>query len=148
MPGVKPAGAMKTPSGTFTLKLVVLLASATAFIVLSTACKKALILPTNERPIEIVMDAGGVTSSQSSDVVYKICKDLNAAAGSTVCEVRYYGKDGRLVPDKPNNRGLTMTGAVRSEAAANSAAADPVNVTQKATFATLNGASDFIDKIK
>jgi len=147
MLGVKPAGAMKTPSGTFALKLVVLVVSATAFIVLISACKKALILPTNERPIEIFMDAGGVASSQSSDVVYKICKDLNVAAGSTVCEVRYYANDGHLVP-APVDRGLTMTGAVRSEAAANSAAADPVNVTQKATFATLKDASDFINDIK
>ena len=54
---------MKIPSGTFALKLGILAASAVASIVLISACKKSLILPTNERPILIIFDAGGVKTA-------------------------------------------------------------------------------------
>src|SRR5207249_11057101 len=62
---VKPAGAMKTQSGTFALKLVILAANAVTSIVLFSACKKSLILPTNERPILIIFDAAGVKSTKT-----------------------------------------------------------------------------------
>ncbi len=136
---------MKPLSGTSALKLVVLVASVTASIVLVSACKKSLILPTNERPILIIMDAGGVKSSKPPDIVKTECKKLNDAAGKTVCEVKVYDNSGREVVD---NRSLTMTGAVRSETAANPGAPDPINVTQKAAFATLDDATRFLTNIK
>jgi len=147
VPGVKPAGAMKTLSGTFVLKLVILVASAVASIVLISACKKSLILPTNQRPILMIMDAGGVKTTKPPDDVKKACSDLNQYAGMLVCELAYYDKDGRQVFHE-DKRSLTMTRAVRSETAANPAAADPINVTQKVVFANLDEATDFLTKIK
>jgi hypothetical protein len=124
---------------------VVLAASAAALIVLVSACKKSLVLPTNQRPILIIMDAGGVKTSKPPDIVKTECKKLNDAAGKTVCEVKVYDNSGREVVD---NRSLTMTGAVRSETAANPVAPDPINVTQKAAFATFDDAKDFLNNIK
>jgi hypothetical protein len=59
--------------------------------------------------------------------------------------VKVYDNNGHEVQD---NRSLTMTNAVRSEAAANSAAADPINVTQKAVFANFDEATEFLKNIK
>ncbi|HEU5238412.1 MAG TPA: hypothetical protein VFU37_14860 [Pyrinomonadaceae bacterium] len=146
MPGAKPVGAMKILSGTFALKLVILAASAVASIVLISACKKSLILPTNERPILIIFDAGGVKTTKTPEEVQNACRDLNKS-GKGLCEIDYYDNEGhkRFHED---TRSLTMTRAVRSEAAGNQASADPINVMQKVAVATLDDATDFLGKIK
>ena len=141
---------MKTPSGTFPLKLVVLATTATALFVLISACKKSLVQiePTDKRPIVIVMDASGVKTTTSWDLLKNKCRDFNAAGGGEkVCEIAFYDNTGREVFHE-DNRSLTMTRAVRSDAAASSAAADPVNVTQKVAFATPAEAAAFLGLLK
>ena len=137
---------MKTQSGTFALKLVILAANAVTSIVLFSACKKSLILPTNERPILIIFDAAGVKTTKTPDEVQKACRDLNNS-GKGLCEIDFYNAKGDKLFHE-STRSLTMTRAVRSEAAANPASADPVHLMQKATVDTLDTATDFLGQIK
>jgi hypothetical protein len=135
MAGVKPAGAMKTPSGTFVLKLGILAASVTASIVLISACWKASLL-TGGDPILMIMDAHGVKTRASSDVVEKAFDDLIGKHGQGVCNVDYYVDDKKIW--HKGNRKLTTTGVIRSEAARTPAPADPTNLMQKVAFADLD----------
>jgi hypothetical protein len=145
MPGVKPAGVMRTPSRTVALKLGILAVGATASIILTSACKKSLILPTNERPILIIFDAGGVKTTKTAHEVQDECSKLNGS-GKGLCEIDYYNEKGEKVFHETPS--LTMTRAVRSEAAGNPASADPANLTQKVAVDTLDTATDFLGKIK
>ena len=136
---------MKTPSRTFALKLVILAVSVTASIVLISACKKPLVLPTDERPILIIFDAHGVKTTKTPDEVKDACNKLSKS-GKGLCEIDYYDNEGhKRFHEAP---GLAMTGAVRSEAAGNPASADPVNLSQKVAVATLDDATDFLSQIK
>src|SRR5947207_2668592 len=86
------ASAMKTPSGTFALKLVILAAGVTASIVLISACLKASLL-TGGDPILMIFDADGVKTRASSEDVAKAFDDLIGKHGKDVCNVDYYDKD-------------------------------------------------------
>ncbi len=133
---------MKTPSGTFALKLVILAASVTASIVLISACLKASLL-TGGDPILIIFDADGVKTRASSDVVEKAFDDLIGKHGKDVCNVDYYDKDHPHLGNPAwhkGNRGLTTRHAIRSKAAGNPAPADPTNLSQKVAFADLDEA--------
>jgi len=142
MPGVKPAGAMKPPSGTFALKLVVLAAGVTASIVLLSACWKLLFLGT-KKPILIFMGEPGMKVRASSEVVEKAFDDLIKKHGPKVCNVDYYDEN----QQKKWHRPLTMTGAVGSKESGNPAPADPTNVLQKVQFADLDEAQTFFSTV-
>jgi hypothetical protein len=142
MRGVKPAGAMKTPSGTFALKLVILAAGVSASIVLISACWKATILA-GDHPILMIMDKDGVKVRGSSEVVQKAFDDLIQKRGKDVCDVDYYDEH----QQKKWHRPLTMTGAVRSKAAGNPPPADPMNLLQKVAFADLDESQQFLSEI-
>jgi hypothetical protein len=144
MAGVKPAGAMKTPSGTFALKLVILAASVTASIVLISACWKASLL-TGGDPILMIMDGHGVKTRASSDVVEKAFNDLIGKHGQGVCNVDYYVDDKKIW--HKGNRGLTTTHAIRSKAAENPTPADPTNLVMKVAFADLDEEQTFVSTI-
>jgi hypothetical protein len=135
---------MKTPSGTFALKLVILAVGATASIILISACKK--LLPTADRPILILFDGGGVRTNKTPDEVQNACRNLNKS-GKGLCEIDYFNAKGEKLFHE-SSRSLTMTGAVRSEAAGNKASADPVHLMQKAVVDTLDTATDFLGQIK
>ncbi|HMH42213.1 MAG TPA: hypothetical protein VK557_01910 [Pyrinomonadaceae bacterium] len=132
---------MKTPSGTFALKLVVLAASAAALIVLISACKKSSVLGNQDRPILIIFMPPGAITKHSDDEVKTAFQNL----GQAMCNVDYYDKN---QVKKWHEGTLTLIGAIRSEASENQASVDPINVTQKATFASLDEATDFLTKIK
>jgi hypothetical protein len=140
MAGVKPAGAMKTPSGTFVLKLGILAASVTASIVLISACWKASLL-TGGDPILMIMDAHGVKTRAPSKVVEDAFADLIGKHGEGVCNVDYYDAAHPHLGNPAwhkGNRKLTTTGAIRSEAARTPASEDPTNLMQKVAFADLD----------
>jgi hypothetical protein len=139
MPGVKPAGAMKTPSGTFALKLGILAASVTASIVLISACQTIGI----DKPIHVLMIEPGMKVRASSQDVQKAFDNLIKKHGEKVCFVDYYDKN----QHKEWHRPLTMTGAVHSEAAGNPVPADPVNLMQKVAFANLDESQKFFSTI-
>jgi hypothetical protein len=142
MAGVKPAGAMKTPSGTFALKLVILAAGVSASIVLISACWKAAILA-GAHPILMIMDKDGVKVRASSEVVQKAFDDLIQKRGKDVCDIDYYDEH----QQKKWHRPLTMTGAVRSKAAENPPPADPMHLLQKVAFADLDESQQFFSEI-
>jgi hypothetical protein len=144
MPGVKPAGAMKTPSGTFALKLVILAAGVSASIVLISACWKSSIL-TGGKPILIIFDADGVKTRASSEVVEKAFDNLIEKHGDKVCNVDYYKDNNKLW--HRGNLHLTMIGAIRSDAGGNPAPADPSNLLQKVKFADLDETQTFFSTI-
>jgi len=133
---------MKTPSGTFALKLVILTAGVTASIVLVSACQKSAILVT-DKPVLILMKEPGVKVRASGDVE-KAFDALIEKHGKKVCNVDDYDEK----QQKKWHRPLKVTGAVRSEAAGNPAPADPVHLLQKVAFDTLDDATDFLSKIK
>lgn len=149
MHGVKPAGAMKTLSGTCVLKLVILAASATPSIVLISACERSqrsLAPAGNAPPILIIMSEPGVKVRASSDDVEKAFDNLISKHGENVCNVDYYDKDQKKLWHR-GNRELTMTSAMRSEAAGNPASADPTNLTQKVAFDSLDESQTFFSTI-
>lgn len=135
---------MKTPSGTFALKLAILAASVTALIVLISACWKASIL-TGGDPILIIMDADGVKTRASSDVVQKAFDELIGKHGENVCNVDYYEENKKRW--HKGNRGLTTTHAIRSKAAGNPTPADPSNLMQRVAFADLDESQQFFSTI-
>ncbi|HEU5248161.1 MAG TPA: hypothetical protein VFU09_13815 [Candidatus Udaeobacter sp.] len=135
---------MKTPSGTFALKLVILAASVTASIVLISACWKASFL-TGGDPILIIFDADGVKTRAPSADVEKAFDDLIKKHGEGVCNVDYY-KDNKKLWHK-GNRGLTTRHAIRSTAAGNPAPADPSNLVMKVAFADLDEEQEFLSTI-
>jgi hypothetical protein len=135
---------MKTPSGIFALKLVILAASVTASIVLISACWKASFL-TGGDPILMIMDADGVKTRASSDVVEKAFDDLIGKHGQGVCNVDYY-RDNKKLWHK-GNRGLTTRHAIRSQAAGNPTPADPTNLVMKVAFADLDEEQTFVSTI-
>jgi hypothetical protein len=143
-PGVKPAGAMKIPSGTFALKLGILAASVTASIVLISACWKASFL-TGGDPILMIMDAHGVKTRASSEVVENAFDKLIGKHGQGVCNVDYYVDDQKKW--HKGNRKLTTTGVIRSEAARTPAPADPSNLVMKVAFANLDEEQEFLSTI-
>ncbi len=137
---------MKTLSGTFVFKLVILVAIATASIVLVSACEKSPAPATGNPPIVICMNEPGVKVKASSKVVEDAFKQLIAKHGEKVCNVDYY--------DKPDHRDwhqgkgpLCMTSAVHSEAAGNPAPADPSHLVQRVAFDTLDEAQQFLSTI-
>jgi hypothetical protein len=144
VPGFKPAGAMKTLSGTFALKLVILAAGVTASIVLISACWKASFL-TGGDPILIIMDADGVKTRASSENVEKAFDKLIGKHGENVCNVDYY-EDNKKRWHK-GNRGLTTRHAIRSKAAENPTPADPTNLVMKVAFADLDESQQFFSTI-
>jgi hypothetical protein len=135
---------MKTPSGTFALKLGILAASVTASIILISACWKASFL-TGGRPILIIMDADGVKTRAPSADVEKAFDDLIKKHGDKVCNIDYY-KDNKKLWHK-GNRGLTTTHAIRSKAAGNPTPADPTNLVMKVAFADLDESQQFFSTI-
>jgi hypothetical protein len=144
MRGVKPAGAVKTPSRTVALKVVILAASVTASIVLISGCWKASFL-TGGDPILIIMDAHGVKVRAPSAVVESAFEDLIKKHGEGVCNVDYYVNDERKW--HKGNRKLTTTGAIRSKAAENPTPADPTNLVMKVAFADLDESQQFFSTI-
>ena len=135
---------MKTPSGIFAFKLVILAASVTASIVLISACSKASFL-TGGDPILIIFDADGVKTRASSENVEKAFDDLIKKHGDKVCNVDYY-KDNKKLWHK-GNRGLTTTHAIRSQAAGNPTPADPTSLMLKVAFADLDESQQFFSTI-
>jgi hypothetical protein len=135
---------MKTPSGTFVLKLGILAASVTASIVLISACWKASFL-TGGSPILVIMDATGVKTRAASKDVENAFDDLIRKHGEGVCNVDYYVDDKKKW--HKGNRKLIMTRATRSEAARTPAPADPTNLMQKVAFADLDESQQFFSTI-
>jgi hypothetical protein len=133
---------MKTLSGTFALKLVILTAGVTASIVLVSACRKSAILAT-DKPILILMNEPGVRARASSEDVEKAFDDLIKKHGKKVCNVDYYDEK----QQKKWHRPLTLTGAERSETSGNPAPADPVHLLQKVAFDTLDESQQFFSTI-
>src|SRR6266498_591327 len=133
---------MKTPSGTFALKLLILTAGVTASIVLVSACQKSAILVA-DKPVLIHMKKPGVKVRASEDVKKEFDK-LIESHGKDVCNVDYYDE----TQQRKWHRPLKVTGAVRSEAAGKPTPADPVHLLQKVAFDTLDDATDFLSKIK
>jgi len=133
---------MKTPSGTFALKLVILAASAAASIVLLSACWKLLFLGT-KKPILIFMGEPGMKVRAPSEVVEKAFDDLIKKRGAKVCNVDYYDEN----QQKKWHRPLTMTGAVRSKESGNPTPVDPINLMQKVAFADLDESQQFFSTI-
>ena len=134
---------MKIPSGTFALKLLTLAASATASIVLISACQKSSVSAKEDQPILIKFRPPGAKASEDDNRVREAFQKL----GPDNCNVDYYDKDQNKKWHEGNLQ-LTMTGAVRSEAAGNQASVDPVNLLQKVAFSDLEQATDFLGKIK
>ena len=135
---------MESPSGTFALKLGILAASVTASIVLISACQKSSVLVNEDHPILIIfMPPGANVAKHTEAEVRTAFQNL----GQAMCNVDYYDKN-QVKKWHEGNLHLTMTGAVRSEASGNQASVDPVNVTQKAVFGTLDQATDFLGQIK
>ena len=132
---------MKTLSGTFAFKLVILAASATASIVLISACQNYAALA--GRPILIHFMPPGMKTSDDEDKVREAFQKL----GPHNCNVDYYDKN-QVKKWHEGDLHLTMTGAIHSETSKKQASADPINVLQKAAFATLDEATDFLSKIK
>jgi hypothetical protein len=143
MAGVKPAGVMKTLSGTFPLKLGILAASVAASTVLISACQKSSVLPNQDHPILILFLPPGAPTERDEGEVRKAFQNL----GPDNCNVDYYDKN-QVKKWHEGNLHLTMTGAVRSEASGNQASVDPVNVLQKAAFTSVDQATDFLGQIK
>jgi len=137
---------MKTLSGTFALKLVILAAGVTASIVLISACWKASFL-TGGDPILVIMDGDGVKTRASSDVVGKAFDDLIRKHGEGVCNVNYYKNDPHRPDWHKGNRGLTTTHAIRSKAAGNPTPEDPTNLVMKVAFADLDESQQFFSTI-
>jgi hypothetical protein len=135
---------MKTLSGTFALKLVILAASVTVSIVLISACLKASLL-TGGDPILMIMDGHGVKTRASSEDVAKAFDKLIKDHGEGVCNVDYYVDDKKKW--HKGNRKLTTTGAIRSETAQTPAPADPTNLMQKVAFADLDEEQTFLSTI-
>jgi hypothetical protein len=133
---------MKTPSGTFALKLVVLAAGVTASIVLISACWKASFL-TGGKPILVIFDADGVKTRAPSADVEKAFDDLIKKHGDKVCNVDYY-KDNKKLWHKGN---LSLIGGFRSEAAGSPTPADPSNLVMKVQFADLDESQQFFSTI-
>jgi hypothetical protein len=138
---------MKTPSETFALKFGILAASATASIVLISACEKSRPPATGEPPVVFCMNPPGVKVKASSQAVEKAFDDLIAKHGKEVCNIDYYHDH----PDRPDwHRGqgrLCMTSAVRSEAGGTPAPADPSHLVQRVAFDTLDEAQQFLSTI-
>lgn len=138
---------MKTPSETFALKFGILAASATASIVLISACEKSSPPATGEPPVVFCMNPPGVKVKASSKVVEDAFKQLIAKHGEKVCNVDYYHDH----PDRPDwHQGqgrLCMTSAVRSEAGGTPAPADPSHLVQRVAFDTLDEAQQFLSTI-
>lgn len=147
-PTATPVGgsSMKNPSGTFALKLLILAASATAPVVLISACGFSPVSVTEKTPILIVMDEPGVRVRASSDKVKGAFDNLIGKHGENVCNVDYYDKDQKKLWHK-GNRGLTMTHAVRSKAAGNPTPVDPINLMQKVAFNDLDESQQFFSTI-
>jgi hypothetical protein len=139
---------MKTPFGTFASKLGILAVTATALTLLISACSRYFILPTKDRPILVKLEGGGVRTTKSPREIQEACRRLNEIAGNRVCDIIYYNKEGHEVFHEGK---LTITGAVRSEAAGNISPADQTDVgsvIQKLTFTNLDEAADFLGKMK
>ncbi len=138
---------MKTLSGTFAFKFGILAASATASIVLVSACEKSPAPATGNPPIVICMNEPGVKVKASSQAVEDEFKHLIAKHGEKVCNVDYYHDH----PDRPDwHQGqgrLCMTSAVRSEAGGTPAPADPSHLVQRVAFDALDEAQQFLSTI-
>jgi hypothetical protein len=135
---------MKTPSGTFALKLVILAAGVSASIVLISACWKASFL-TGGKPILIIFDADGVKTRAPSKVVEDAFDGLIGKHGEGVCNVDYY--DQNLRKWHKGNLHLTLTGAIHSTAAGNPTPADPTHLMQKVQFTDLDESQNFFSTI-
>ena len=137
---------MKTLSGTFVFKFGILAASATASIVLVSACEKSPAPATGNPPIVICMNEPGVKVKASSQAVEDEFKHLIGKHGEKVCNVDYYDKPDHK--DWHQGKGpLCMTSAVHSEAAGNPAPADPSHLVQRVAFDTLDEAQQFLSTI-
>ena len=137
--GLKPAGAMKALSGTFALKLMILVAGVTASII--SGCETIIVAI--DKPIIIKMNEPGMKVSALSKDVQDAFDKLIAKHGPNVCNVDYYDKNQHLEWHRP----LTMTGAVRSKVSGNPAPADPINLMQKVAFANFDEAQKFFSSI-
>jgi hypothetical protein len=134
---------MKTLSGTFALKLGTLAAGATASIVIISACQKSVVPANGERPVFVIFLPPGAKTSDDENKVRLAFQNL----GQDNCNVDYY--DQRQVKKwHEGHLHLTMTGAVHSEASGNQASVDPINVTQKIAFTSLDEATNFFSQIK
>lgn len=132
---------------TFVSKLGILTVAVTALIVLVSASKKSLVLPTKDRPILVVFGGGGVRTTKPPGDIQKACSELNKNAGKAVCEIAYYDKGHGVFHEGR----LTMTHAERSEAAGNPPPADQTDVDnfmQKSAFTTLDEAAGFLGQVK
>jgi hypothetical protein len=138
---------MKTLSGTFPFKLVILAAIGTASIVLISAFGQPPVASDPKPPILISMNEPGVRVTASSQDVEKAFGKLIQQHGEGVCNVDYYNKDQKKLWHQ-GNRKLTMASAIRSEAGGNPAPVDPIHLTQQAAFDTLGDATDFLTGIK
>jgi hypothetical protein len=138
---------MKTLSGTFPFKLVILAAIGTASIVLISAFGQPPVASDPKPPILISMNEPGVRVTASSQDVEKAFGKLIQQHGEGVCNVDYYNKDQKKLWHQ-GNRKLTMASAIRSEAGGNPAPIDPIHLTQQAAFDTLGDATDFLTGIK
>lgn len=132
---------MKALSGTFALKLMILVAGVAASIVLISGCETIIVAI--DKPLLIKMNEPGTKVSASSKRVQEEFDKLIAKHGPTVCNVDYYDKNQNLEWHRP----LTMTGAVHSKAAGNPAPADPINLMQKVFFANFDEAQKFFSAI-
>ncbi|SRR6266480_2172674 len=138
---------MKALSGTFTLKFRILGASFTASMALLSACEKSPAPVTENSPIVVCMNPPGVHVKAASDVVEGEFQRLIAKHGDQVCNVNYHKNDPNR-PDWQKGRGpLCMRSAVRSEAAASPAPADPMNLVQRVAFADLDEAQQTLSTI-
>jgi hypothetical protein len=133
---------MKTLSGTFALKLVILAAGVTASIVLISACQTTADFGI-DKPIHVFMIEPGMKVRASSGDVQKAFDNLIKKHGEKVCFVDYYDKN----QHKEWHRPLTMTGAVHSGAAGNRVPADPINLVMKVAFADLDESQKFFSTI-
>ena len=93
---------MKALSGTFALKLMILVAGVAASIVLISACETIIVAI--DKPILIKMNEPGMKVSASSGTVQKKFDELIAKHGRDVCNVDYYDKDQNLVWHRPKGR--------------------------------------------
>jgi hypothetical protein len=132
---------MKALSGTFVLKLMILVAGVAASIVLISACETIIVAI--DKPILIKMNEPGMKVSASSTRVQKEFDKLIAKHGPNVCNVDYYDKNQHLEWHRP----LAMTGAVRSKVSGNPAPADPINLMQKVAFTNFDEAQKFFSAI-
>jgi hypothetical protein len=138
---------MKTLSGTFPFKLVILAAIAAVSIVLISAFGQPGGPGKNGKPILIIMKEPGVKVTRSSEDVEKEFTELIKNHGESVCNVDYYDKD-QVKKWHQGNRKLTMISAVRSEAGGDPAPVDPIHLVQQIAFDKLGDATDFLTTIK